>query len=50
MQPADAFLNQLAVMLRMLITGAMVPPAAPPAKRPARKTSDRTSEKTGDRR
>jgi len=46
MQPADAFLNQLAVMLRMLIAGAMAPQAAPPAKRSRRETS----EKTGDRR
>jgi len=33
MQPLDAFLNQLAVMLRMLIAGAMAPQAAPPAKK-----------------
>jgi AcrR family transcriptional regulator len=33
MQPADAFLNQLAVMLRMLIAGAMAPQAASPARK-----------------
>jgi AcrR family transcriptional regulator len=32
MQPADAFLKQLAVMLRMLIAGALAPEAAPSAK------------------
>ena len=37
MQPADAFLNQLAVMLRMLIAGALVPQAASPAKSSQRK-------------
>jgi AcrR family transcriptional regulator len=42
MRPADAFLNQLAVMLRMLIAGAMAPQ---PAKRSPRKPSL----KTGDR-
>jgi AcrR family transcriptional regulator len=46
MQPADAFLDQLAVMLRMLIAGAMAPHTASPAKRSQRKTS----ESTGDRR
>jgi AcrR family transcriptional regulator len=46
MQPADAFLNQLAVMLRMLIAGAMAPQAAPPAKRSQRKPI----QQTGDRR
>ena len=39
MQPADAFLNQLAVMLRMLIAGAMAPTAAPAARKSRRKTS-----------
>ncbi len=46
MQPADAFLNQLAVMLRMLIAGAMAPQTAPPAKRSQRKVCV----STGDRR
>jgi AcrR family transcriptional regulator len=41
MQPADAFLKQLAVMLRMLIAGAMAPPASPPAKKSKRTTGDR---------
>jgi len=39
MQPADAFLNQLAVMLRMLTAGAVVPQAAPSTKRARRGTS-----------
>ena len=47
MQPIDAFTKQLAVMLRMLIAGALAPEAGPPAKPAQRKT---TSEKTGDRR
>jgi AcrR family transcriptional regulator len=42
MQPADAFLKQLGVMLRMLITGAMVPQAAPPARKSKRKKSSTT--------
>jgi AcrR family transcriptional regulator len=46
MQPLDAFMNQLAVMLRMLIAGALAPQAAPPANRARRK---KTSGKTGDR-
>ena len=41
MQPADAFLDQLAMMLRMLIAGAMAPPAMPRAKKIQRKTGDR---------
>jgi AcrR family transcriptional regulator len=41
MQPADAFLKQLAMMLRMLIAGAMAPQAIPPAKKSRRKTGDR---------
>jgi AcrR family transcriptional regulator len=41
MQPLDAFLKQLAVMLRMLIAGAMASPAALPAKTAKRKTGDR---------
>ena len=41
MQPADAFLKQLAMMLRMLIAGAMAPPAIPLAKKSQRKTGDR---------
>src|SRR5262249_32568923 len=52
MLPADAFLKQLETMLRMLIAGAMAPPAgktAPPAgkmtpkaKKSQRKAGDRT--------
>jgi hypothetical protein len=41
MRPADAFLKQLAMMLRMLIAGAMAPPAIPLAKKSQRKTGDR---------
>ena len=41
MQPADAFLKQLAIMLRMLIAGAMAPPAMPRAENSQRKTGDR---------
>jgi AcrR family transcriptional regulator len=33
MQPLDAFLNQLAVMLRMLIAGAMAPQTTPRARK-----------------
>jgi AcrR family transcriptional regulator len=40
MQPADAFLKQLAMMLRMLIAGAMAPPVIPGAK-PQRKTGNK---------
>jgi AcrR family transcriptional regulator len=48
MRPLDAFLNQLETMLRMLIAGAIAPPAkrtAPPAKRitpKAKKSPPRT--------
>jgi len=41
MQPADAFLKQLATMLRMLIAGAVAPPAPPRAKKSQRSTGDR---------
>ncbi len=41
MQPADAFLKQLAMMLRMLIAGAMAPPATPRSKKSQRKRGDR---------
>jgi AcrR family transcriptional regulator len=41
MQPADAFLKQLAMMLRMLIAGAMAPPARPRAEKSHRRTGDR---------
>jgi AcrR family transcriptional regulator len=41
MQPADAFLKQLAMMLRMLIAGAMAPPVIPRAEKSQRKTGDR---------
>jgi AcrR family transcriptional regulator len=40
MQPADAFLNQLAMMLRMLIAGSMAPPVISRAKS-QRRTGDR---------
>ena len=43
MQPLDAFLNQLAVMLRMLIAGAMAPQAAPPAKKSRSKRAYKTA-------
>ena len=39
MQPADAFLSQLAVMLRMLVAGAFVPKAAPPSGKSKREKS-----------
>jgi AcrR family transcriptional regulator len=42
MQPADAFLKQVAIMLRMLIAGATVPAMTPCAKNTKRKTGDRT--------
>ncbi|MGA7803861.1 TetR/AcrR family transcriptional regulator [Bradyrhizobium sp.] len=41
MQPADACLKQIAVMLRMLIAGAIAPPPTPPAKKSQRTTGDR---------
>lgn len=41
MQPVEAFLKQLEMMLRMLIAGAMAPPATPRAKTSQRKTGDR---------
>jgi AcrR family transcriptional regulator len=41
MQPADAFLKQLAIMLRMLIAGAMAPPVIPGAEKSQPKTGDR---------
>ncbi len=41
MQPADAFLKQLAVMLRMLIAGAMAPAVIRHAEKSQRKTGDR---------
>jgi AcrR family transcriptional regulator len=41
MQPADAFLKQLAMMLRMLVAGAMAPPVIPHAKKSQRNTEDR---------
>jgi len=46
MQPADAFQKQVAVMLRMLIAGAMAPATTARAKKSKRKESKR---KTGDR-
>jgi AcrR family transcriptional regulator len=41
MQPTDAFLKQLAMMLRLLIAGAMAPPVMPRADDSQRKTGDR---------
>jgi AcrR family transcriptional regulator len=41
MQPVDAFLKQLAVMLRMLIAGAMAPPAVPRLEKSRGKTGGR---------
>jgi AcrR family transcriptional regulator len=41
MQPVDAFLKQLAMMLRMLIAGAMAPSAISRAEKSPRKTGDR---------
>jgi len=41
MQPADAFLNDLATMVRMLIGGALAQPRAPAATRSRRRTGDR---------
>jgi AcrR family transcriptional regulator len=41
MLPLDAFLKQLDVMLRMLITGAIASPARPQAKTSRRKTETR---------
>ena len=41
MLPADAFLKQLAIMLRMLITGAIAVPARQQARTPRRKTETR---------
>jgi AcrR family transcriptional regulator len=38
MQPGDAFQKQLAMMLRMMIAGALAPPAIPRAKKNQRKT------------
>ena len=41
MLPVDAFLKQLAIMLRMLIAGAIAPPAGQQAKTSRRKTERR---------
>jgi AcrR family transcriptional regulator len=41
MQPGDAFQKQLAMMLRMLIAGAVAPPAIPRAKKAQRNTGGR---------
>jgi AcrR family transcriptional regulator len=41
MQPADAFLKQLTLILRMLIAGAMAPPAITRSKKSQRKRGDR---------
>ena len=53
MQPADAFLKDLEIMLRMLIAGAVRPASKPRAAtpKPAQKAIPRsTSRKSGDRR
>ena len=53
MQPADAFLKDLEIMLRTLIAGAVRPEAKPRAAtpRPAKKAVSRSiSRKPGDRR
>ena len=41
MQPGDAFLKQLATMVRMLIAGALAPPLSTRAVKTQRKTGDR---------
>jgi AcrR family transcriptional regulator len=41
MQPADAFLKQLAMMVRMLIAGAIAPPATQHAENSQSETGDR---------
>jgi AcrR family transcriptional regulator len=41
MQPADAYLKQLAMMLRMLVAGATGSPVTPCAQKSRRKTGDR---------
>ena len=53
MQPADAFLKDLEIMLRTLIAGAVRPAEKPRAAspKPARKSATRsTARKPGDRR
>ncbi len=53
MQPADAFLKDLEIMLRTLVAGAVRPAAKPRAAppKPAKKAVPRsTSRKSGDRR
>lgn len=47
MQPADAFLNDLRIMLRTLLAGAIGPSPRPHMTKPAKKKSART--KPGDR-
>jgi len=47
MQPSDAFLNDLEIMLRTLVAGAFAAPKPPSIKRPPAKKSART--KPGDR-
>jgi len=46
MQPIDAFLKQVAVMLRMLVAGAMAPTAPPRAKKSEPKKSKPNKSKT----
>jgi hypothetical protein len=53
MQPADAFLKDMEIMLRTLVAGAVRPAAKPRAAtvKPAKKAVPRsTSRKSGDRR
>jgi TetR/AcrR family acrAB operon transcriptional repressor len=52
LQPAEAFLKDLEIMLRTLIAGAVRPAAKARAEKPkpAKKVSKTTARKTGDRR
>jgi hypothetical protein len=53
LQPADAFLKDLDIMLRTLIAGAVRPTEKPPAvaRKPAKKSTPRSAaRKPGDRR
>jgi len=52
MQPANAFLRDLDIMVRTLVTGALAPPPASRAAKPAAKKTVRKKlrSKTGDRR
>ena len=51
MQPADAFLKDLEIMLRTLVAGAVSPaPRSPRRSRSRQESSRSTARKTGDRR